>query len=113
MTGTFTIGEGDTSPNLKTRLKKQTEDGVESVTLEAGDSVDFYMADLDDGSVKVDGKSAEVVNASDGVVKYDWDSGDTDVISQFAGEFEVAYSDGSTETFPNDGHITVNVTDTI
>ena len=40
-------------------------------------------------------------------VKYEWQPGDTDTEGFYDAEFEVTYSDGTVETFPNRGFITV------
>ena len=50
-----------------------------------------------------------VVNSAEGLVRYDWVVGDTDTFGTYYVEFEVAYIDGSVETFPNTGSLVVSV----
>ena len=42
-------------------------------------------------------------------MKYVWQTGDTDTAGTFQGEFEVTYTSGEIETFPNDGYIGIEV----
>jgi hypothetical protein len=44
-------------------------------------------------------------------VQYDWSAADTATIGTYNAEFEVTYGDSSIETFPNNGFISVVVTD--
>ena len=60
----------------------------------------------------MDAAAVNVTPAS-GEVRYDWSVGDTAEAGSYQAEFEVTYSDGSMETFPNDGHISVKITDDI
>lgn len=46
-------------------------------------------------------------------LRYDWELADTADIGCFDAEFEVTYSDGSVETFPNKGYITVKIEEDI
>jgi hypothetical protein len=64
------------------------------------------------GPVKID-TAATVVTAASGIVRYDWLAADTDTAGTFQAEFEVTYSDGKIETFPNASYIEVVITDDI
>jgi hypothetical protein len=44
-----------------------------------------------------------------GDVSYDWEEGDTDIPGGYRAEWEVTFSDGSVETFPNAGHVRVAI----
>lgn len=102
MTATFYIKQNDTSPAIEFQL-----DPVVDLT---GATVVFNMAQQD-GTAKISRGVASVVGAAaDGIVKYDWSDGDTDTAGTFFGEFEVTYSDGSIETFPNADNIAVVIT---
>jgi len=48
-----------------------------------------------------------------GRVRYAWQTGDTDTPGTFQGEFEVTYSTGEIETFPNDGFLAIEIIDDI
>ena len=65
-----------------------------------GATVRFHMGDVIDAP-------AIIVNATGGVVRYDWATGDTDVAGSYRAEFEVTFVDGRIETFPNDTSIGV------
>ena len=54
-----------------------------------------------------------ILDEDAGRVKYVWQTGDTDTAGTFQGEFEVTYTSGEIETFPNDGYIGIEVLDDI
>ena len=58
------------------------------------------------GSVVID-QPMTIVDEENGVVRYDWQSGDTDTPGTYYVEFEVTYQDLSVETFPNNTNETV------
>lgn len=72
-----------------------------------GASVRFLMADLR-GQVRID-RAAEVLDATGGVVRFVPEPGDTDVAGTYRAEFEVTFSDGRKESYPNTGYITVEI----
>lgn len=99
----FKIKRGDTSPAMLYRLSPAT------VVL-SGASVVFNM--------RADGEEENLVDRSPAVVevatgtptlRYNWLAADTAEAGTFVGEFEVTYADGSVETFPNEGFITVQI----
>lgn len=96
----FVIKQNDTMPALEATLKRNGE----VVDLSDASSVNFYMKQ--DNEVKVNG-SADIDNASKGIVVYYWQSGDTDTPGGCIGEFEVTYNSGATETFPNDSYLNI------
>lgn len=100
----FSIKQNDTSPSLQAILK---DGGLNPVDL-TGASVRFHMKAVG-GAIKVDA-AMTVVDQDNGIVQYDWEAGDTDTVDTYAVEFEVTYSDGAIETFPNKGNLAVNVT---
>ena len=65
------------------------------------------------GTVKIDAASATVVDGGAGRVKYDFTATNTDTADTFESEFQVTYADGGIQSFPNDGHIDVVITDDI
>lgn len=72
-----------------------------------GATVRFHMLNDDDETV-VDA-AATLVVAANGTVKYTWAADDTDVAGGFRGEFEVTYSGGAIETFPNTSYIPIRI----
>ena len=105
---TFYIKQNDTVPSLRATLKNGSGDAVDLIDA----TVNFHMRTLGGTTVKTDAAST-VVNASAGIVQYNWIADDTDTIGSYQAEFEVTYSDGTIETFPNNGYIRVEIIDDI
>lgn len=99
----FSIKQNDTSPSLQALLKDADRNPIDLV----GASVMFHMKALG-GAIKVDA-AMTIVDQDNGIVQYDWTTGDTNTVGTYNVEFEVTYSDGAIETFPNTGSIVVNV----
>lgn len=117
MTETFYIKQNDRAPSIFW----QTSPVLDLTGLAAV----FSMRDAD-GTVKVNRQTATVADGTytidgvetaytptDGVLFYDWASGDTDTAGVFYAEFEVTVSAGVTVTFPNNTNIVVQITDDI
>lgn len=104
---TFRIKRGDTRPALEVICGD--EDGNPRDLSNA--TAQFHMEDQD-GNVTIDA-AATITNASEGKVAYEWASGDTDTIGLYGGEFEITYSDGKSETFPNYGSIDIEIVEDI
>lgn len=105
---TFYIKQNDTSPAMLATLQDASGSAV-NIT---GGSVRFHMRPVGSTTAKVS-TTATIVTASTGSVRYSWASGDTDTVGAYQAEFQVTYSDGKIETFPNDGYIAVEITDDI
>lgn len=102
----FTIKQNDTSPALKIQCIDNSGTAIDIT----GADVEFHMIDDADGTEKVNSSSGTTItDASNGYVQYEWSTGDTDTVGQYDAEFQVTYSDGTIETFPNNGFITVNI----
>jgi hypothetical protein len=99
----FSIKQNDTSPSLQATLKDASLSPVDLT----GATVMFHMKSID-GTVKVD-QQMTITDDTGGVVRYDWQSGDTDTVGTYYVEFEVTYADASIETFPNNGNKVVSV----
>jgi len=104
----FNIKQNDTSPSILTTLIDG--DGL-VVDITGNLGVTFHMRDSE-GIVVID-TAAVVVDASSGLVRYDWLAADTDTAGVFQAEFEVTYVDGRIETFPNASYIEIIITDDI
>lgn len=98
---TFKIKRGDTGPSMLYRLLPT------SIVL-TGATVVFNMRS-DGGEENVVDRSPAVIEVATGTptLRYDWLPSDTEEAGTFNGEFEVTYVDGSVETFPNSGFITI------
>ena len=78
-----------------------------------GATVKFSMRVKPAGTVKVSAAAATIVTAGGGRVKYAWAAVDTDTADEYEGEFQVTYANGGIQTFPNDSHISITVTDDV
>lgn len=98
--------QGDTSPSVLRTLQDGDGNGI---NLTDADVV-FNMRRIHgDQSPIIEAGEVTLVDASAGDVSYEWQPGDTDETGGFYGEFEVTFSDGSIETFPNDGYIRIAI----
>lgn len=98
MHNVFVIKRGDTSPSLRYLLP-------DAVSL-AGAQVRFQMRKIDSDTVL--DVPADIENVFEpAIVAHLWASGQTDAPGRFEAEFRVTYMDGTVETFPNRGFITV------
>lgn len=103
----FYIKQNDTTPSLRATLMWSGS----AVDL-TGASVGFHMRDAYTGTVIID-SPATIVDAANGVVEYEWLPADTAVAGLYEGEFEVTFASGEVMTFPNDGHIRIQIVDDI
>lgn len=104
----FNLKQNDTSPSIQTTL---LDGNGLAVDITGNLGVTFHMRN-EEGTVIID-TAATVVTAGSGIVRYDWDAADTAAAGTFQAEFEVTYSDGKIETFPNASYIEVIITDDI
>ena len=94
----FYIKQNDTAPAITATLYEN------SVAVDlTGATVKFHMGSIVDAA-------ATVVSASEGKVKYQWQATDTATVGEYNAEFEVTFSDGTIETFPNDGFLRIIIT---
>ncbi len=106
---TFYVKQNDTAPSIRATLK----DGDDAVIDLTDATVRFHMRTIGGTTAKIDSAVSIVSPATNGIVQYDWTAADTDTIGSFQAEFEVTYSSGRIETFPNSGYIRVEITDDI
>lgn len=104
----FYIKQNDTSPFLLATLKDANENLIDLTAA----TVRFHMRRVGSTDAVVDG-AAIVVNEDQGTVRYEWQAADTAQIGSYQAEFEVTYSGGVIETFPNNGYIRVEIKDDI
>ena len=105
----FYIKQGDTVPAIEVLLK----DAYGAPVNVTGATIVFSMRVKPAGTVKVNGATAAIVTAGLGRVRYAWVAANTDTADEYEGEFQVTFSNGAIQTFPNDSHITVVVTDDV
>lgn len=109
MAASFYIKQNDTAPSIEAVLL-DSNGRVRSMA--NASAVRFHMKS-EQGTVLVEDGVGSVVNAAKGIVSYEWQSGDTSNTGIHNAEFEIEYTNGQIETFPNTGYIRVIVKDEI
>lgn len=104
----FFIKQNDTSPALQVTLKDASGTAIDL----SGATVRFHMRQIGAPTTKVDA-SATISDADNGIVYYSWNAVDTNTVGSFEAEFEVTFSGGEIESFPNNRFIQVEITDDI
>lgn len=104
----FFIKQNDTSPSLQATLKDGSGNAVDLTSA----TVRFHMRQIGSTTAKIDA-AATISDADNGVVYYQWSASDTDTLGSFEAEFEVTFSGGEIESFPNNRFIQVEITDDI
>lgn len=105
----FFIKQNDTVPMLDALLQDDQGRPID-VT---GAAVVFNMRNTLDDSVVVDNISSVIISAAQGEVRHTWLAAHTTTSGAFEAEFEVTFSDGTIQTFPNNGHILVSITEEV
>jgi hypothetical protein len=105
---TFYIKTGDTSPAIRYAVEPS------SVVL-TGASVRFQMRQRRSrgGATLIDASAVVVIATGTPTFEYQWEAADTANAGTFEAEFQVTYSNGRIETFPNDGFISIKVSEDI
>lgn len=106
---TFFIKQNDDTPTLDVAL----QDDRGRPTDIASATIVFHMRNAADDTVKINGGTVTILSATRGEVRYSWSAANTDTAGNFEAEFQVTFSGGGVETFPNDGYITVIITDDV
>lgn len=108
----FYIKTGDTTSSIAAIL---TDDDGDAVDI-SGATVRFHMAPISGATTPVINASAN--NDQSGVtnighVHYAWSAGQTATAGLYLAEWEVVYSSGATQTFPNAGYFLVQITEAL
>ena len=101
----FTIKRGDRLPPLTVTLR----DAAGAAVPLTGATVRFHMREIGAQEVKVNRPAQVVQPPANGQVSYAWAAGDTDTPGTYYAEFQVTWSDGTVQTFPNVDYLTVQV----
>lgn len=102
MTAEFYIKAGDTLPNIRGELLDDRGNPADV----SGSSITFVL-EKRDGSNVISEPGSLVNGGEDGMVEYQWSTGDTNTPGAYRAEFVVDYGDGNKETFPNKDYIDV------
>jgi hypothetical protein len=103
MAATFYLKQNDTAPSIEAVL---TDSNGKYRSLADASVIRFNMS-TETGTVIIDGGLGTIVNSSRGIVSYTWEVGDTSTSGAHNAEFEVEYTNGQIETFPNSSYIKV------
>ena len=106
LSDTFYIKQNDSAPNIKAQLKDAADNNI---NLSAAEAVYFHMENKTTMELYLE-KEAEIVNAENGIVIYNWDRGDTSEHGTYICEWMVDWGNDIVETFPNDDYNEVVIT---
>ena len=95
----FTIGQGDTRPDLISDLTNEQTGAVIDLT---GATVTFSMTLLEATTPTIDAQACTVLDEANGQVQYRFTTTDTATAGDYDAEFEITFADGGIETVPND-----------
>lgn len=106
----FVIKRGNRLPSLVSVL----EDADGPVDL-SGKTVKFFMRLVGSKTKKVNADATPDADqvGNKGKVTYAWAAADIDTAGIYEGEFEVTFSVGLKQTFPNDRFIVINIWDSM
>lgn len=106
MTQSLVLKQGDQKPVVEVQLLQADGNGGTTPVDISGGDVKFYAVDPSTNELLINGENVTIVDATQGKIRYQWTSGDTDTSGFWKGEFVVTFSDGDI-TFPNTGFIDV------
>ncbi|CAB4176084.1 Domain of unknown function DUF2479 [uncultured Caudovirales phage] len=101
---TWYVKRNDTYGNVTEQL---LDENLAPVNI-TGASVKFSMRTRT-GSVAKVSSAATIVTAATGIVKYQWVTGDTDTAGDYRAEWQVTFSSGKIQTYPNNGYDTISI----
>ena len=105
MTTRFALKRHDRRPVLRMTVTK-VSDGTPLDF--SGATAKFLMYDMS-GVEKVNAVAAIESPTTGGVLRYDWQTGDTDTEGEYHAEFEVDYGGGDKLTIPNNGYLVIKI----
>lgn len=100
----FTIKSGNTAPALTVQLTDDLDQPASII----GGTVRMLMRPLSGGPAVIDA-AASIIDPAIGIVSYQWVAGQTDVVGEYDVSFVVTFGDGTEQTFPGDGYISVEI----
>lgn len=102
---TIIMKRHDTLPNLTYTLVDQ--DGELIDITESGVTVSMSMKGISNGNLVVDTKPCIIEDASESIIRYEWDVEDTDVAGDYLVEFEVQYLNNKKLSVPTTDSLSV------
>lgn len=106
----FNIKQNDTLPFLAVQFFAPTTSGgvTAQYAIPDGAVIRFVMRRQNDKSIVVNSTNVQVLDSTNGIVKYQWQPGDTAEQGLYDIEFEMSVG-GQRVTFPNDSYRTVEI----
>ncbi len=101
----FSIKQNDLEPPVRRRL----------ISKETGRAIDLssctakFLMSSSAGTVKVNYAAVIEDPATDGIVRYDWQSGDTSETGTFEAEFQITFPSSRPYTMPANGYIKIEI----
>jgi hypothetical protein len=109
----FIIKRGDTAPSLIATIYDKGCLGQSGrFNLSGATSVSFSMTNQN-GALIISSNIAQIVSASNGIIQYSWQEGDTEQEGNYYGEFEIIFGDGKKMSLPREGFINIKITEDI
>lgn len=110
MADSIEFKRGDTVPLTATLYADDAK--TTPLDLTNATTVSFIMASApaEPGTPKVNA-ACTVIDALNGRVRYAWAAADTDTAGSYSAEFEVTWNDGTVQTVPRQGYLTVTITE--
>lgn len=99
----ITIKRGDTRTCIKAILQ-----GPDKLPINLTGAHVFFHAAMHGCPPKIS-RAVDIMNAVSGEVWVVWVPGETDIDGNYRCEFEVVFSDGKRETYPNNGYIDLQI----
>ncbi|MES2845650.1 MAG: hypothetical protein V4747_11525 [Pseudomonadota bacterium] len=106
----FHIKQGNTSPLFRRTLLDGDEEAIDLT----GAAVFASMRMRTDGSIVFYRRACSIIGtATDGVVQYSWQEGDTAADGKADFEFVIVYENDREESVPNSGMVEVRIAESI
>jgi hypothetical protein len=100
---TFTIKQNDTLPALEAQLLDAENNPINLDMC----GVRFHMRDGYGRKEII--RPAIITSAAQGLIKVNWQAGETDTVGVYRCEFQITFTDNTILTVPNDGYFLINI----
>lgn len=107
----YAIKEGDLEPPLEAILFKSA--GGAPLDLTTAEGVVAHVRCMEDDPPPLISREVLVVDADAGVVRFEWEAGETDVPGLYEIEFEITWEDDRPQTVPTKSNQTFRIYEAI
>ena len=108
---TATLKQGDLGPPIRAHIVNDSDRGSPDFTAAVG-TFKLLSIDPDTGELtEVFEKPAVFENptTTGGIIRYDWEAGDTAATGLYRGLFKVVFAGGTPEHYPDQGYIWITI----